>query len=51
MKALTLTLDVLEGLDYRYLAGPLGEGPLISKFIGGTKYHGAPISGPKTGFV
>ncbi len=25
---------VLEGLDYYYLAGPLGEGPLIIKFTG-----------------
>ncbi len=29
-----ICFGVLEGLDYRYLAGPLGEGPLIRKFMG-----------------
>lgn len=42
---------VLEGLNYRYLTGLLGKGALIRKFIGDSKYNGAPINGPKAGAV
>ena len=30
-----VSFGVLEGLDYRFLTGPLGEGPLIRKVYGG----------------
>ena len=32
-----VSFGVLKGLDYRLLAGPLGEGPLIEEVYGGLK--------------
>ena len=32
-----MSFRVLEGLDYRFLAGPLGEGPLIREAYRGLK--------------
>ncbi len=43
-----MSFGVLEGLDCRYLAGPLGEGPLIRQFMGDLRRL---INTPEAGVV